>query len=144
MKYFTVEKIKDYIIKKYPQSCLAIKYNSIPYTDEELLIECEHFFYYEKLKWCGCGCPTLARQTVKDFLAAHETFENKITLLLKNFNVSSVYDNALLLCLAYTIDAAGLTEHGSGIGGAWLTEEGKMYLDILNVFEDLEEFDVQY
>lgn len=42
---------------------------------------------------------------------------------------------------AYTLDAIGLTEHGSGIGSAWLTEEGEMFLWLLNQNEKLKEAD---
>ena len=47
------------------------------------------------------------------------------------FGVESIYDNPLLLALAYSMDAAGFTEHGSSIGGAWLTPEGEMFLLVL-------------
>ncbi len=35
---------------------------------------------------------------------------------------------------AKVIDAAGLIEHGTGIGWAWLTEEGKLLLKFLREF----------
>ena len=48
-----IQKIKDYIIKKYPDSCLAYNYvGSESYYDkyeDSLIEECVNFFHYEKL-----------------------------------------------------------------------------------------------
>ena len=42
--------IKDYIIKNYSNSCLATKINrGNTFDEDELITECEDFFYYEKL-----------------------------------------------------------------------------------------------
>lgn len=132
--------IKDYIIKNYPDSCLAHNCANISYVDPE---ECEDFFYYEKLNWCGCGLPDVAKMTVRDFLwALHgdvDHWEKREERFLEKFGVKDVYENNLLLCLAYALDAAELTEHGGSIGGAWLTEEGRMFLWLLEQNEDLKE-----
>ena len=66
-------------------------------------------------------------------------WERRKERLCEKFGVDNVYDNNLLLCLAYTLDAAELTEHGSSIGGAWLTEEGRMFLWLLEQNEELKE-----
>lgn len=147
--------IKDYIIKNYTDSCLAHNYpGNEEYYDEcteELIEECEKFFYYEKLHWCGCGCPDAAKKVVRDFLRIIDviykdetsdwkfTYESKKKLMKERFNVESVYDNELFLCLAYTMDAAGFTEHGSSIGSAWLSEEGKMFLYLLEQNKELDD-----
>ena len=132
--------IKDYITKNYPDSCVAVNYGNSTYVDPE---ELENFFYYEKLDWCGCGDPDSAKITVRDFLwALHVdigSWEKREERFHEKFGVKDVYGNNLLLCLAYTLDAAELTEHGSSIGGAWLTEEGKMFLWLLEQNEDLKE-----
>lgn len=131
-----VNEIKDYIIKTYPDSCLAYNYNN-SYYEELLIEECENFFYYERLNWCGCGDPDIAKRVIRDYLEViKDKFDNNVTFENK-FGVKSVYDNDLLLCLAYTIDAAGFTEHGSSISGAWLTEEGKMFLWLLQQNKDI-------
>lgn len=131
-----VNEIKDYIIKTYPDSCLAYNYNS-SYYEELLIEECEKFFYYEKLNWCGCGDPDIAKRVVRDYLEViNNKFDSDVTFE-KKFGVDLVYDNDLLLCLAYTIDAAGFTEHGSSISGAWLTDEGKMFLWLLQQNKEL-------
>ena len=128
-----LETIRNYIVKKYPESCFALNKE----TEHE---DCIGFFYYEKLKWCGCGRPEDALEAVRKLLKCHENFDDREERFKQNFGegVKSVYDNELLLCLAYTLDAAGLTEHGGGIGGAWLTDEGEMLLWLLENKPDLE------
>ena len=44
------------------------------------------------------------------------------------FGVESVYESALLLCLAYELDRAELIEHGTSIGYSWLTQDGEYFL----------------
>lgn len=140
-----IQKILDYIIDTYPDSCLAWKkdnepFSHVAYTSEE----CIDFFFHERLKWCGCGWPEGAKRCIRDFLdilsidyVDAEGYKKRAAAMKQRFGVESVYDNELLLCLAYALDAAEFTEHGSGIGGAWLTEEGKMFLYALKQDEDL-------
>jgi hypothetical protein len=90
-------------------------------TEFKALID---YFYYSRLNWCGCG----DKETVRKFLDAHRDFDNRQKKLQTYFGVEYVYENALLECLAYTMDAAEFTEHGFSISGAWLTEDGKDFL----------------
>lgn len=109
------------------------------------------WFYYELLGWCGCGDPKEAFGAVRDYLSLvnyrdeHKTEENQnytrkdyddaCAYCKEKFGSDSVYDNPLLLCLAYTMDDKELTEHGSSIGGAWLTGIGEMLLALLRTKE---------
>lgn len=142
-----VNKISNYIIKNYPDCCLAYNIKNHNYCKEELIEKCEDFFYYEKLKWCGCGHPCVAKKAIRDLLRIlydfhkDSDFDRSYKRKTKNFNerfgVSNVCDNELLLCVAYALDAAEFTEHGSSIGSAWLTEEGEMFLWCLNQNDEL-------
>ena len=144
-----IHDISNHIIKYYPNSSLA--YNNINnnYCKEELIKECENFFYYEKLDWCGCGEPDTAKKVIRDFLRIlydfykdedfDTSYKRKKNNFKERFGVESVYDNELLLCLAYTLDAVEFTEHGGSIGGAWITNEGEMFLWLLNQNEDLDD-----
>lgn len=143
-----LENITKYIMERYPNSCIAVNYNSLYKPTSE---DCVDFFYYEKLKWCGCGDPDMAKRVVRDYLRilneddlyykktnnANNAYSRKCKMFSERFGVQTVYDNELLLCLAYTLDAAEFTEHGSSIGGAWLTSEGKMFLWLLENEEDV-------
>ena len=140
-----VNDIKTYIIIAYPDSSLASNYNTdTQYPETEMIKECESFFYYEVLNWCGCGCSDLAKKTIRDYLEIvrcrhatnrRGTFDRQ---LKDRFGVTTIYESDLLLCLAYTLDAAGFTEHGSSIGSAWLTEEGEMFLWLLKQNAELD------
>lgn len=135
-KTYSVQEITDYIFKKYSKRC--------KWLDATDLIEfCCDFFFYEKLGWCGCSCgrPWIAQECIRDFLnIIDQTDENEINvfnkLLEERFGVKSVYDNGLLLCLAYALDSAGFLECGCEIGRHRLTEEGKMFLYVLKVDDE--------
>lgn len=142
-----IKEIANYIINHYPDSCLATNYRAGYITDPSAE-ECEEFFYYERLKFCGCGSPSTAKICIRDYLKIlndffegkedfEEQYKQERDSLQKRFGVTSTYDSELLLCLAYTLDAAKFTEHGTGIGSAWLTKEGKMFLWLLERNEDL-------
>ena len=76
---------------------------------------------------------------LKNIYIKEFNFERTEPDFYDKFGVKYVYDDKLLLCLAYTLDAAGFTDHGSSISGAWLTDEGKMFLWLLeqnrNIYE---------
>ena len=139
IKKAKLNEIKDYIIKKYPNSCLACNYTA-DYYDEQLMEECEDFFYYEKLNWYGFGSPEEAKRVIRDYLKIVDNNSDKKREGLKErFGAEYVYDNELLLCFSYTMDAAEFTEHGSSIGGAWISEEGKMFLWLLEHNKELDD-----
>ena len=100
------------------------------------------FYYYGILDWCGCGDPRTAIRTVKELLYALSDFTKREQRLMESFEIKSVYDDPLVLCLAYTLDSARLTEHGSSIGGAWLTEDGEYFLWAINEAEKENELDL--
>lgn len=95
-------------------------------------------FYFEELKWCGCGDPEGAL-----------VFMGKVLGLIKTRSVeNTVYDLPydltkwamlkeltedglgveisvqLALSYIYMLNAVGLTEHGGSVTGGWLTDKG--------------------
>ncbi len=134
----TLRRIKAHIIREYPDSCLAHNYKE-SYSDEQLMEECEDFFYYEKLGYCGCGNPEDVKKVIKDYLKiVSDKSDKRREKLKERFGVEAVYDNELLLCFAYAVDAAGFTEHGTSVYSAWLTTEGEMFLWLLEHSEEIE------
>ena len=103
-------------------------------TVEELL----QYYYFEKLHWCGCGSPESALKTVGKYLEVlqERDTEKQQKKMQDAFGARLVYDNELLLCLAYAVDEAGFTEHGCSIGGAWLEDDGKFLLWALKKMEE--------
>lgn len=156
---FDIEKrtkeIANYIIEKYPQSCISqnskndtnngwvtVSINGVSLRQSSNLREqCEDFFYFEKLNWCGCGNPEIVKYEILKYLRikdwwydidySSETYKLLSRKFREAFGVNDVYGSPLLLALAYTLDAAGFTEHGSSIGGAWITDEGRMFMFLL-------------
>lgn len=98
-------------------------------------------FYFNTLKWCGCGNPDTALMYMRDVLAAlHKRSENSRAStdtwtddseeLLKLLNFTAC--EPLALSYLYMLDALKLTEHGGNVMGSWLTDEGAQLLDKLN------------
>jgi hypothetical protein len=132
-----LKNISDFIMGNYPDSCLAHNNKYFDYYDEELLEECDKFFYHEVLRMCGCGTPENTRKIIKIIMNAQNQKDycvrNKMIneILGIDRNQNDMY-NGLIQFILYTLDDKGLIEHGSSINGSWLTELGKMYLYILN------------
>lgn len=142
--------IVKYLTECFPDNCFAYNYSNgckFDNYNEELY----NHFRYEILNWCGCGQPEEAdkqvlkylnlidipwREKDKDF---DEKYANYKKLCTEYFGCSDIYENPLLLCLAYTLDAVGFTEHGSGIGGAWIMPKGKIYRYAIQKHLELEE-----
>ncbi len=130
------EKIINHIRKKDPES-----YKTYRFEPDDILTIIK-YYYYDRLKWCGCAQPGDAMRCVFKFLNALKEKDNREEAFKGAFGVEHVYDNDLLLCLAYSMDAAGLTDHGSSINWCWLTEDGEYFCWAIEQAEKLEELDI--
>lgn len=92
--------------------------------DRKEIIDTIQFYYFEKLGWCGCGMPGVALKIIGKYLEGRK--ENR-----------KISDNPLALCLAYELDRAEFTEHGSSIYGCWLTENGEKFLEAIQEAEKM-------
>lgn len=125
-------------------------------------------FYFNELKFCGCGCPenTLLfiknllniiyektkRCDNKDYYDRHYyyydlyqkelrevfEFENK----QENNNYFSNNQDGIIQFVLYYLDEVEVIEHGTSINGAWVTKKGEQILKILNKVEDWDNFDI--
>lgn len=76
------------------------------------------FLWFYILGGCGCGnSDELKEKTWKVF----EHFNQEI--MGRDFNF--IYENETNELIANWLDSKNLIEHGSSIGGSWLTEDGK-------------------
>ena len=80
--------------------------------------------YYDQLGWCTCGQPWKAVKEIAKFLEGRKAYND-------------FPDDDLSLCLAYELDRAGFTDHGSSIFGCWLTEDGEKFLWAIKEAEKL-------
>ena len=86
------------------------------------------WYYFEKLGWCGCGCPEVVMRVIADYLEARSLPFPESDKVMKTFFAPDGDENALVMCLAYTLDEKGFTDHGSSIFSCWLTKDGKYFL----------------
>lgn len=95
-----------------------------------------------KLDLRGCGDPSAAWRVIKHLLDCaedhakhgHGSFYD-VEVVVKGYDDSTPVPALPWLEFgAKILDAWGLTEHDSGIGCAWLTEDGHLLLDFLKDF----------
>lgn len=131
-----IEEILKHIKEQYKD------WDDSPYQYESDLIAIIKYYYYEKLGWCGCGCPGEAMRAVAKYLEARSLEYPESDKKMNEFFPPSGDDNPLVLCLAYTLDAARFTDHGSSVFGCWLTDDGKYFLWAIKEAEKQNELDI--
>ena len=128
-------------------------------AEEILLAQCEVYSaWHAQLHFCGCGRPDEMLRFVRDVLLAHyritwasrghnpfnlpneqkpeyEQARKEFDALLRhpvesNGKLAKDHvDYALYYMTLYTLDAAGMTEHGGSVSGGWLTHLGEHLLE---------------
>lgn len=143
-----------YIIQTYPEGCAAHNwqkdYNDIinnkrlphEYEIKYIVEDCLNEFHYEDLGLCGCGCPKETHEVIRlilniqqadiDWNERQKQFSN-----LCNTNMNNENYSGLIQFVLYILNDKEFLEHGSSIGGSWFTEKGKIYLDLLNMWHDI-------
>lgn len=106
--------------------------------DETDLVKIIKYYYFEKLEWCGCGLPENAISIIGKYLNClmEKDVDPRHKVMNEAFGVRFVEDNDLLLCLAYELDRAGFTDHGSSIRWPWLTKDGEYFLWAIQMAEE--------
>ena len=98
-----------------------------------------HKFYFDELKWCGCGDPEGVMEFVGEVLAIlkqrsednndhHLPYEQTNWKRHTDALTAKLGDGPIGLILMYVLDAHGLTEHGGNVMGSWLTDKGHAVL----------------
>lgn len=148
-----LSEIAEYIIEKYPNCCMSYNNDVVKgcrekWYEESLVDPLMDFFSYELLHLCGCGTPEDTYELIRKFLTIRfERQSRKISYeevirrykddLKLDTNNSSHY--GILQFVMYILDHNDILDHGSSIGGCWLTNLGEMYLIVLNAWHDREE-----
>lgn len=88
------------------------------------------FFDEGGLGFCGCGNPDDAYALVRDLLSLAPFYEHRAEVRER---IGGGTGTEMLVL--YLLDGAGLTEHGTGIGGSWLTAKGSHYLALMQRYE---------
>ena len=106
-------------------------------TQNEQLV---HDFYFDTLKWCGCGNPADALVFMRDVLALLKLRSEDSRAEKHNWEQHTKTLWSLLaqethpmlgLTYMYLLDSLGLTEHGGNVMGCWLDEKGEELLALL-------------
>lgn len=146
--------IRSYIKSNYPDSCIA-RNDFVPgiASDSDLIMDCSDFVLYELLHFCRCGCPKNTMVAICDYLdivefghmakvdrngkviraSYHSNLIDAQKQMQEKFKVAHVTDNPILQYMAYVVDDLGLTEHGTNINDAWITDLGKMCKFVLRL-----------
>lgn len=95
--------------------------------------------YYGQMKFCGCGCPEEVHRFTMKCVGAFD--RDKVgwggeTGIAAIRSVVSADPEAAAYFIAYAIENMDLTEHGGSVGGSWLTERGKQFLEIGAMMEE--------
>lgn len=91
-------------------------------------------FHGDKFSFCGCGCPEDAYDLVRNILQLCPLFENGESGRRNGTVVQETLggiDGTFYLVL-YAIDSLDLIEHGTSIGGSWLSGKGQHYLPLMS------------
>lgn len=80
-------------------------------------------FLVEWFGWCCCGNTSEGLKAIRDYLAHAASSDNW-------FDCKTPQDWAFV----YFVDSFGLTEHGGGVRGSWLTDDGKEMLRVLDLY----------
>ena len=148
-----LSEIAEYIVDNYPYCCLASNHDFIKgcredWYEESLIDSLMDFFSFELIDMCGCGCPEDTHELIRKILTIRSEWQDK---KISYEEIKNRYKNDLdlddsnnnhygaLQFIFYILDGCGIIEHGSNIGGCWLTDLGKKYLTVLNAWHDREE-----
>ena len=148
-----LSEIAEFVVEKYPDCCMAS--NNVvkkgcreDWYEEYLIDELMDFFSYEIMDMCGCGCPELTYELIRRVLNIRAdkhndkiTYEETTRRYKDDLDLDDSNDNqsGALQFILYMLDSKEIVEHGSSIGGCWLTKLGDMYLTVLNAWHEREE-----
>lgn len=136
-----LQETREWVKRHYPDSDIAD--SKEPEFQNEILEELTNFFALELLGFCGCGKKDLTIESMRDYLKIvndctkkndNEAWDNRRKQLEKTFGYGCVCDNGVLQYMAYDLDNRGLTDHGSNIAGAWITDIGEKCLFVFDTY----------
>lgn len=149
-----ISEIAEYVANNYPdfctsQSCKVIKGCREEWYEENLIEPLLNFYIHEKMDLCECGRPEDTYEVIRRYLHIRKSWSEKSLSydeVVNSYKVNLHIDDnnsihyGLLQFLMYVLDSYGFTEHGGGIGGCWLTEDGERLLTVLDAWHDSGEY----
>jgi hypothetical protein len=110
------------------------------YKDEDgISYETAESFFQGMFNFCGCGCPDLSLEFIKDALqhvSDLSLFVHSKKITWQEWNATGIrlfHTNGIEYFTYYFLDANELTEHGGSVPG-WLTPKGQELLEDLTEY----------
>lgn len=148
-----LSEIAEFVIENYPDCCMA--HNNVvkqgcreEWYEEYLIDDLMDFFSYEIVDLCGCGIPEYTYEIIRRTLTIRKDWQEdriKYAEVQKRYKDDLYLDTedkmqyGIVQLILYLLDSREILEHGSSIGGCWLTKLGEMYLDVLNAWNEREQ-----
>lgn len=151
-----LKEIMEFVIKEYPNGCANSNWRNGYYIDivenkieiedwdiDNIIEECMNEFIYEDLDLCGCGCPEYTNEIIRLILHAQnqDDYHKKEAILNSICGIDTSENRnyyGLIQFVLYVLDSKGFLEHGGSAGGAWLTNKGKLFLELLEMNDKIE------
>lgn len=141
-----LSEIVEYVLDNNPDCCVkneVIRGCREEWYEKSLIEPLLDFYIHEKMNLCGCGVPENTYEAIRRYLRIRKScfeenisWENVTECYRTNLHID--YDDpmnyGILQFLAYILDSYGFTEHGSSVGGCWLTKEGERLLTVLDAW----------
>lgn len=148
-----LSEIAEFVIEKYPDCCMesngvANKECREGWYEEALINELMDFFASRIIGMCCCGCPENTHNVIRKILNIRAEVSEKdikyeeIQRRYKeeiHLDIENPLHHGALQSILYMLDEKGIVDHSGNINSCWLTKLGRMYLDVLNAWNDREE-----
>ena len=146
-----LSEIAEHIAKINPDCYMVYNGEVIPgcresWYEESLIDSLVNYYMFDVLHLCGCGNPEDTYEAIRRYLHIRKLrHENKditwdgIKEQYKTqlcIDVDNDTEHGVLQFMMYVLDHYDFTEHGSSIGGCWLTEKGEMLLTVLDAWHE--------
>ena len=147
-----LSEIAELIVERNPECRMAYNKNVIKgcrdsWYEESLIDPLMDYYMYTELKLCRCGIPEDTYEVMRRYLHIRDDMvTNKLQCkdVVERYKTDLHIDDndslqaGLLQFMMYMLDEHECTEHGSSIGGCWLTDKGRRLLTVLDAWHNSE------
>lgn len=90
----------------------------------------EEYIWSQLFNFCGCSSNSLTDLFFSIIKKLHLASKAETSWYYEYENKTEAEQDLQELCL-HILDSKGLAEHGSSVGGSWLTKDGRKLVDFL-------------
>ena len=145
-----LSEIAEYVVEHNQDCCMYYNNNVVKgcredWYEESLIEPLMDYYMFEELGLCGCGVPEGTYEAIRLYLQIRKNwYEDKIEYVEVNrryltdlhIDDADELQSGILQFMMYVLDDIGFTDHGSSIGGCWLTDDGERLLTVLNAWHE--------